>query len=521
MNDQLAVRPRVSQAIVSTDAMESLAPPYVPLSSGAEVPRLQRRRQEVFLSGSHFFQKTVTLLPLLVGDLIAVFGSFYAATAFLSLLVSSPIPVSFWLEGLLVVGVFVLLGSFSGLYPATGASPVFELKHCLQTAFLAFGTLVFAEKFLAHLSVREFWGAFVGGVIAMVVVPIVRSAVRQLCSRTNWWGERAIVIGSGSQSQAIYRFYQRSPQRGLRPVGVVELPSDRSDFSSPDIDFPCLGSASDVESLIRRHHAHWGIIAPDSEHRTELSDSLQHCTAFRHVIVVPTGIALPSLWTSSRECAGASGFYMRDNLRSPLARALKRAIDVVGAFIGLMVASPLFLIAALWIKLASPGPVFFGHERIGRGGCKFKAWKFRTMVPNAAQILDEYLERDPELRQEWFRDQKLKNDPRIIPGIGHFLRKWSLDEIPQLWNIFRGDMSLVGPRPIVTSEISRYRDAYGLYLRVTPGLTGLWQVSGRNNTTYDQRVRLDSYYVCNWSAWLDLYILTRTVKTILWREGAY
>lgn len=475
----------------------------------------------MFLSGSHFVQKTVTLLPLLIGDTVAVFGSFYVATAFLSFIVSANIPASFWLEGSLVLGVFVLLGSFNGLYPATGASPVSELKHCVQTAFLAFGTLVFAEKFLAHLSVREFWGAFVGGAIAMVVVPLTRGVVRQICSRTTWWGERAIVIGSGPQSLAIYRFYQRSPQRGLRPVGVVELPSERSEFRSPDADFPCLGDAGDVEALIRRHRAHWGIIAVESEQRAELSDSLQHCTAFRHVIVVPTGIALPSLWTSSRECAGATGFYMRDNLRSPLARALKRTIDLVGAFLGMLVASPLFLIAAIWIKLASPGPVFFGHERIGRGGRKFKAWKFRTMVPNAAQILDEYLERDPDLRQEWFRDQKLKNDPRIIPGIGHFLRKWSLDEIPQLWNIFRGDMSLVGPRPIVTSEILKYREVYALYLRVLPGLTGLWQVSGRNNTSYEQRVRLDSYYVCNWSMWLDVYILIRTIKTILCREGAY
>jgi Undecaprenyl-phosphate galactose phosphotransferase WbaP len=517
MNDQLAVRPRVSQAIVSTDAMESLAPPYVPLSSDAEVPRLQRRRQEVFLSGSHFFQKTVTLLPLLVGDMVAVFCSFYAATAFLSLLVSSPIPASFWLEGLLVVGVFVLLGSFSGLYPATGASPVFELKHCVQTAFLAFGTLVFAEKFLAHLSVREFWGAFFGGAIAMLVVPIVRSAVRQLCSRTNWWGERAIVIGTGPQAQAIYRFYQRSPQRGLRPVGVVELPSEGSDLGALGTHSRWLGATSDIDARIGRHRAHWGIIVPDSEH----SDVLKHCAAFRHVIVIATGASLPSLWTSSRECAGVTGFYFRDNLRSPLARGLKRTMDVVGSLLGLTIGLPIFVVAICWIKAKSPGPVFYSQNRVGQGGQVFRAWKFRTMVTNADEVLEHYLESDYSLREEWIMYQKLRNDPRVIPGVGGVLRRSSLDELPQLWNILKGDMSLVGPRPCMSNQTQLYGSTLPAYLRVRPGLSGLWQVSGRNHTSYEQRVRFDAYYVCNWSLWLDLYILARTVRTALLREGAF
>ena len=143
------------------------------------------------------------------------------------------------------------------------------------------------------------------------------------------------------------------------------------------------------------------------------------------------------------------------------------------------------------------------------------------MVPNADQRLEQHLEKHPELREEWEKDHKLKNDPRVIPGVGQFLRKCSIDELPQLWNVLCGEMSLVGPRPIVTAEVEKYNDVFPLYLKVIPGITGLWQISGRNNTTYDRRIQLDAYYVRNWSPWLDLYILFRTVKTVLLREGAY
>ena len=142
------------------------------------------------------------------------------------------------------------------------------------------------------------------------------------------------------------------------------------------------------------------------------------------------------------------------------------------------------------------------------------------MVPNAYEVLDEYLKKHPELSAEWLRDQKLKNDPRVT-AVGRFLRKTSLDELPQLWNVIKGDMSLVGPRPIVDGEILRYGDRFRTYARVRPGITGLWQVSGRNNTTYEERVGFDDYYVRNWSVWLDFYILVKTVSVVVTGYGAY
>jgi lipopolysaccharide/colanic/teichoic acid biosynthesis glycosyltransferase len=164
--------------------------------------------------------------------------------------------------------------------------------------------------------------------------------------------------------------------------------------------------------------------------------------------------------------------------------------------------------------------VFYGQWRIGYGGRRFRAWKFRTMVVNAEQQLEMHLANSPELRREWERDHKLRNDPRVT-AIGRFLRKTSLDELPQLANVLIGQMSLVGPRPIVEEEIVKYGDAFRLYLRVRPGLTGLWQVSGRNDTGYAQRVRLDMHYVRNWSPWLDIHLLARTIGVIAGQKGAY
>ena len=179
-----------------------------------------------------------------------------------------------------------------------------------------------------------------------------------------------------------------------------------------------------------------------------------------------------------------------------------------------------FLFLAILVKLDSPGPVFYRQMRIGRFGRKFPVYKFRTMVQNADQVLQDYLDKSPELKVEWLATHKLKQDPRVT-RLGGLLRAWSLDELPQIWNIIIGDMSLVGPRPIVDAEVEKYGKCFELYIQVRPGLTGLWQVSGRNNTTYEHRVELDEYYVRNRSLKLDLQILLKTVLVVLKKDGAY
>lgn len=197
----------------------------------------------------------------------------------------------------------------------------------------------------------------------------------------------------------------------------------------------------------------------------------------------------------------------------------KRVLDIGLALTALVVLSPLMLGVALLIKLTSPGPVLYGHARIGFGGRQFRCWKFRTMVVDGDRVLEEYLRKWPQERETWLAERKLHDDPRVTP-LGAVLRKLSVDELPQLCNILVGQMSIVGPRPVVAEELSKYRQSVGHYLRTRPGLTGLWQVSGRNDTSYRERVLLDRVYVRRWSMLLDLWIVLRTVPAVLSSRGA-
>lgn len=198
----------------------------------------------------------------------------------------------------------------------------------------------------------------------------------------------------------------------------------------------------------------------------------------------------------------------------------KRIFDVVFAASFLITLFPVLLLCSIAILLESRGPVLFRQRRLGKGGRPFHIVKFRTMEPNAEEMLRHVLESDPVAKDEWKRDRKLRNDPRIS-RLGKFLRRTSLDELPQFWNVLVGDMSIVGPRPIVSAEIPRYAQAYESYCAVRPGITGLWQVSGRNDSGYAQRVALDCQYVSSWSTMLDLRIVCRTVKTVIAGIGAY
>ena len=210
----------------------------------------------------------------------------------------------------------------------------------------------------------------------------------------------------------------------------------------------------------------------------------------------------------------------RTGLLASRSRLFKRVFDLVlVAFLGLLALVPGVLIA-LAIAIDSRGPVFFAHRRAGEARRTFRLWKFRSMVRDADALLERYLRQHPERASEWEHTHKLKDDPRVT-RVGRFLRKTSLDELPQLWNVLRGDMSMVGPRPIVAAEVAKYGPAFGLYSQVLPGLTGLWQVSGRNDTQYGRRVELDCHYIRNWSATRDLEILVRTAGVIVRGRGAY
>ena len=215
---------------------------------------------------------------------------------------------------------------------------------------------------------------------------------------------------------------------------------------------------------------------------------------------------------SHRENLDPSGFFRY--------RVVKRCGDIFLILLSMPVVLPLVMLVATLVVLSSPGPVFYSHRRIRRNGAFFSMWKFRTMCVNSAEVLEQYLTAHPEARAEWNKTHKLRHDPRVTP-IGAFLRRYSIDELPQVWNVLMGQMSLVGPRPIVAAEVEKYGDFFSFYCRVKPGLTGLWQVSGRSKLSYDARVSIDCRYVQRWSLWGDFVILLKTFRSVVNQDGAY
>jgi len=235
------------------------------------------------------------------------------------------------------------------------------------------------------------------------------------------------------------------------------------------------------------------------------------------VILIPDLFGMPSLWVSGRDLGGVLGLEVTKNLLFWRNRLLKRILDLILALLAMPLVLVSFVIVGLLIRIDSPGPVFFLQERPGERGRPFKIWKFRTMHVDAERRLNSL---SPEFLEEFWRYGKIRNDPRIT-RVGYWLRKYSLDELPQIINVLRGEMSLVGPRPYLFSQLKQL----GLYsneiFSVKPGLTGLWQISGRSEVTTEERVSMDTYYIRNWSIWMDLYILARTVWVVLTRKGAY
>jgi exopolysaccharide production protein ExoY len=248
------------------------------------------------------------------------------------------------------------------------------------------------------------------------------------------------------------------------------------------------------------------------------------CVAAQHLFDIVASSSADRMRPAMRQYANSPNVSTLSSCAElsppPLGGVAKRGFDILGAVAALVALGPLFVLIALLIKLSDGGPVFYGHPRVGRGGRMFRCWKFRTMVTDGDAVLGAYLRADPLAAAEWAATRKLRCDPRIT-RVGTVLRKLSIDELPQVFNIIVGDMSIVGPRPVVRDELDRYGRSAVFYLRSRPGLTGLWQVSGRNDVSYAARVQFDRHYVENWSLAEDIRIIAKTVPAVCMSRGSY
>ena len=418
-----------------------------------------------------------------------------------------------------VVAVWVGMRALMGLYPGYGLGSAEELRLHTYSTFAALAALaVFALGFqIGNLLSRLLLGfTFIG---LLFFAPLVRYCVKSGLKRMGVWGKPLVVLGYKETGDKVVGLLQESWELGYDPVAVVNFHLDVPGGPFEIVDSE--QSLAGVIDLARSQRVDTAVFAMPYTRREQLAKLVGLATlSFRRVLVIPNLSEITSSEVVARDLAGTFAVEIRQTLLDPWPRRTKRILDLVGAVVGGLLISPLLVAIVLMIRVSSPGPAFYGHRRIGTEGEPFHCWKFRTMYPQAERLLNEYLQSNPHLRAEWEQNQKLRDDPRVT-RVGRFLRSTSMDELPQLWNVLRGEMSLVGPRPIVDAEVPKYGEVYKLYKRIRPGMSGLWQVSGRSDSSYTERVAIDANYVRNWSFWLDLVILARTLKTCLLRRGAY
>lgn len=415
-----------------------------------------------------------------------------------------------------VLCVFLAAYGGFGLYPGVTIGPVMEIRRATEATtlvFLLLASMTFLMRDALTYSRSVFFAGWVGIVVA---VPLARSGVRRWLSRKSWWGYPVVVFGHGRMTEKVVGKLMRHPERGLRPFAVLDDTLLGRHLAG--VEF--VGGVERAEEFVRLGVGH-AVVAAGGMQEGMLSRLIEvESNLFPHVTVFPELPGFSSLSVQSREMCQMLSLQIRKNLLLPGPQMVKRVMDVAFSVVLSVGVLPLLVMIAIAIKIDSRGPVFFAHGRVGRSGKKFRLLKFRTMAPDSDKLLAEYLRANRLEAIEWQKNQKLKRDPRIT-RVGRWLRRTSLDELPQLWNVLRGEMSLVGPRPIIEAEIARYGECFALYSQVVPGLTGMWQVSGRNDTSYEQRIELDTYYVRNWSPWLDVYLVARTFEVVVRAEGAY
>jgi Undecaprenyl-phosphate galactose phosphotransferase WbaP len=466
----------------------------------------------------HSTSTLFTNVVMTISDLIGIMLSFGIGFFLVNLVDNAAINFRSFVTYWPYLIVFILIFQMLALYPGTLLAPSEELRLLSLGSLFSYGGIIFSR----YIEDREFGAislAFViGFVFSTVVLLFCRTFFRFILSKSRIGGISTVIYGAGPMGKMIFNKLREDRTLGYRPVLFLD-----DDISSGDeyCGIPILHDIYSGPRIVQRLGIKMAVIAMSHIKRKDLVHLVNYSTsAFRYNIHIPDFFGITTIWMSARDFNGILGLSTTQKLKVPANLFIKRLADILIVIIGGIVILPFLLIIALVIKITSPGPALYKHKRIGLHGKEFLTYKFRTMVIDADRRLKAILETDEAARKEWEESQKLKNDPRIT-AFGKFLRKTSLDEFPQLINVLKNDMSLVGPRPIVRAEIDKYGDDFERIFSVKPGISGLWQVSGRSETNYADRVSFDTYYLQNWSIWVDLWVLFKTVSVVIAGKGAY
>ncbi|MCQ2584314.1 MAG: undecaprenyl-phosphate galactose phosphotransferase WbaP [Treponema sp.] len=424
------------------------------------------------------------------------------------------------------IPVILLVFLGMGMYPGIMVSPTDEVRKFFLCSFFCFSGITMSVLIpnLAEINyTREYLRSYSSEIqlacallisipIATILLPATREITRHLFARNKYWGVPCVIYCSGDSADTIISRLKNNRNFGYHPALIInDKATDNNSFFE---DIPVYQPNNEVEEIIRKKNIKVAVLC---DYKQDLQSIL---TNYRYTIQIKKNPGAGTSTQSLKDIAGIIGFASTHNLTFKFNLFCKRVIDVFVVLLFSPIIIPIFLILCILVKITSKGPIFYGHKRAGKNGKEFKCWKFRTMGIDSQERLEEILKTDPVRRAEWEKDRKFTDDPRVT-NFGKILRKTSLDELPQLINILTGEMSLVGPRPVTFGELDKYGEAKDFVLSVTPGLTGMWQVSGRSDTGYEERITFDTYYIQNWSIWLDLWILIKTVWVVLKGKGAY
>ena len=471
------------------------------------------------------FQVRVSKFAILLGDAIA-FAAAFAIATLINVAADPSRNVGIWFStqdmeryaawtGLVFLGLMLFLMRFQHY---SDRRPFWDEMGDILSLICILAVLDMTLIASTRWNASRLWWLLVW-LSAGIAIVWGRVLTRSVLRKLGLWIRPTIIIGHGENATEAAIALQSEPRMGFQVAGYVNVEDKQPELK---LNGRSLKNIKQLEALADQPGIQW-VIALEHSQSEQREHWLRTLTQWgaTDISVIPAMRGVPLYGTDiahffSHEVAL---LRVRNNLRRWPARLTKRLFDTSLAALILVFISPLMLLIALALKMEG-GNVLFAHQRIGKNGRKFYCYKFRSMVPNAEQQLHVLLQENPVLKEEWNKEHKLKDDPRISK-LGDFLRRTSLDELPQLINVIKSEMSLVGPRPIVQEELQKYGIEKSYYLMVRPGMTGLWQVSGRNNVDYETRVYLDAWYVKNWSLWYDLAILFKTIRVVFDKRGAY
>jgi len=458
-------------------------------------------------------------LILLAGDLLSFSLAFWLAASIRGELVS-------WFGKTLYRGeytlffltsLFCLIGVYwySGLYPGHGFNATEEIRQIffsLSKGFSLLGMIIYLLKLGPEFPRTVF---LLSWMFTLLFDTIFRLAIHKWATRSRWWGMPVAIIAPAETAEDFIQRLRRNHRLGFKPELVLDenLPKTRDLISTVRIfhsrdEFLSNCHAQHIQSVIYFENPTTASIPLPPQDMRWLANH------FHTLVLVPSISHQASLWLRTIDLDGRLAIMTHYNLLERRFSILKRFFDLIVGILLSIILAPVGFLIALLIKLDSPGPVLYIQERLGLEGRPFRYIKFRTMVHNADQKLEEILETYPQAKREFQQHHKLLKDPRVT-RIGQWLRRYSLDELPQLLHVMTGEMSLVGPRAYISFEFTGMGDYADLIFKIRPGITGWWQVMGRHANTFTHRLQLDEYYLCNWSPWLDIYILIKTVWVIL------